>query len=104
MHHATTPKAVLRPFPPIPARAVAMALLLSSPAGAASIRSDGLLAVDGQALFPVGLVELGSARYADWEDRIRDSGANIVWDIEIAYADTTPGCSEVMRASRDGGW
>ncbi len=76
----------------------------ASSAHAASILPNGLLEVEGRAMFPVGLVELGSARYPDWQQRIRDSGANIVWDIEIAYADTTPDCAQVMQAAADGGW
>jgi hypothetical protein len=78
--------------------------LSAAPAGAASIRPDGRLEVGGEAMFPVGLVELGTYRYADWQQRIRDSGANIVWDIEIAYADTTPGCAQVLQAAEDGDW
>lgn len=72
--------------------------------GAASLRPDGLLDIDGQPIFPVGLVELGTYRYPDWAERIRESGANFVWDIEIAYADTTPSCDAVLAAAEAGGW
>lgn len=71
---------------------------------AASVRSDGLLEVGGQPLFPIGLIDLGTYSYPDWADRIEACGANIVWDIEIAYADTTPTCAQVMQASAAGGW
>ncbi|NNE43634.1 MAG: hypothetical protein HKN12_05460, partial [Gemmatimonadetes bacterium] len=79
-------------------RTAVMALLVSAlllSAGAAPsaagtvIRPDGLLEVDGKPFFPVGLVDAGQWRYPDdWNDRIRQTGANIVWDIESAYADT----------------
>jgi hypothetical protein len=35
----------------------------------------------------LGLVELGTYKYPDWNDRIRKSKANMVWDIEISYAE-----------------
>jgi hypothetical protein len=63
------------------------------------IRGDGLLQVDGEPFFPVGLLELGPTRYEDWNDRIRRSGANLVWDIELAYADTMPGCGAVLDSA-----
>jgi len=84
--------------------AVAAAGTPASPAAAASIRPDGLLEIDGAPVFPVGLVDLGSPRYADWEARIAESGANFVWDIEIAYADTTPSGAAVLAAAATGGW
>ncbi len=86
------------------AAAVAAGGTPASPAAAASIRPDGLLEIGGAPVFPVGLVDLGSPRYADWEARIAESGANFVWDIEIAYADTTPSCAAVMAAAAAGGW
>ena len=44
-------------------------LALPIPAqSSSSIRSDGLLEVDGEPFFPVGLVELGPTRYEDWND------------------------------------
>jgi hypothetical protein len=76
----------------------------SHAAGAASLRPDGLVDVQGHPLFPIGLVELGTYAYPDWAARIRSTGANMVWDIEIAYADTLPTCAQVMQASADGGW
>ncbi|HMB69352.1 MAG TPA: hypothetical protein VKU85_08565, partial [bacterium] len=86
---------------------VLLGLGISAPrsAGAtASITSDGMLLVEGERMFPIGLVELGTYEYLNWDQRIRNSGANLVWDIEIAYADTTPGCAEVMQAAHDGGY
>ena len=72
-------------------------LLSALPAlGATTIRDDGLLDIDGEVLFPVGLVELGSYVYEDWNELIRESGANLVWDIELAYADTSPSCGAIM--------
>lgn len=76
----------------------------SLPAAAATLRPDGLLEIDGSPVFPVGLVELGTYRYSDWAERIAESGANFVWDIEIAYADTVPSCAAVMDAAEAGGW
>jgi hypothetical protein len=52
----------------------------------------------------VGLVELGASRYDDWNDRIRQSGANLVWDIELAYADTFPKCSDVLDSAAATGY
>ncbi|MBZ0266655.1 T9SS type A sorting domain-containing protein [bacterium] len=61
--------------------------------------------MDGRKMFPIGLVELGTYAYPDdWNQRIVDSGANLVWDIEIAYADTTPGCDVVFDNARAGGY
>jgi hypothetical protein len=84
--------------------ACALALAWASPSGAAALRTDGLMEVEGQPLFPIGLLELGTYSYPDWAQRIHDSGANIVWDIEIAYADTVPTCAQVMQAAAQGGW
>ncbi|MBZ0267311.1 T9SS type A sorting domain-containing protein [bacterium] len=64
------------------------------------IRSNNTLRVDGSRFFPIGLVELGNDRYADWNDRIRRSGANVVWDNGMAYADSVPSC-EAIRDSAD---
>jgi hypothetical protein len=77
-------------------------LAAAHPTIAASLRSDGLLEVSDGPMFPIGLVELGTYSYPDWAQRIHDSGANLVWDIEIAYADTTPTCAEVLQASAAG--
>ena len=72
---------------------VIFALLLpDGEATTTTIREDGLLDIDGEVIFPIGLVELGTYAYEDWNDRIRRVGANLVWDIEIAYSDTTPTC------------
>ncbi len=75
-----------------------------SAADGASIRPDGLLEVDGKAMFPIGLVELGTYAYEDWNERIQSTGANVVWDIEIAYADSTPSCGEVFAAAEEGNY
>ena len=76
-----------------------LALTLPAPGSAVPILPDGHLEVDGKPFFPVGLVELGTYRYADWNDRIRRSGANVIWDIEIAYADTMPTCEAVVDSA-----
>ena len=82
-----------------------LVLLVTAHSGAAaSLRPDGLVDLSGEPMFPIGLIELGTYSYPDWAQRIHDSGANIVWDIEIAYADTTPTCAEVLQASAAGGW
>lgn len=93
-------------IPSIALGGACLAILLSTPVarGAASIRPDGLLEVDGKAMFPIGLIELGTYSYPDWQQRIVDAGANLVWDIEIAYADTTPGCAAVFDAAREGNY
>lgn len=75
-------------------------LPLAASAQTVEIRSNLILRVDGQRFFPIGLLELGNDRYADWNDRIRRSGANIVWDNGIAYADSFPSC-EAIRDSAD---
>jgi len=71
---------------------------------AATIREDGLLDVNGQPLYPLGLIELGTYKYPDWNNRIRKSKANVVWDIEIAYADTTPSCAAVVDSAESTGY
>ena len=77
-----------------------LALLLpDSEATTTTIREDGLLDIEGEVIFPIGLVELGTYLYEDWNDRIRRVGANLVWDIEIAYSDTTPSCSAVLDSA-----
>src|SRR6185295_6153644 len=79
-------------------------LAAAHPGLSASLRPDGLVELSGEPMFPIGLIELGTYSYPDWAQRIHDSGANIVWDIEIAYADTTPTCAQVLQASAAGGW
>lgn len=99
-------------FPPAPSftsvrRILAGLILVTSiPAlgSAATIRPDGLLQVDGNAMFPIGLVELGTYAYEDWDDRIQSTGANVVWDIEIAYADTVPTCASIFEAADEGNY
>jgi hypothetical protein len=71
---------------------------------ASSIRSDGLLLVNGKAIYPIGLVELGADRYPDWNDRIRRSKANIVWDIELAYKNAAPTCSAILDSAETTGY
>ena len=83
---------------------IAITLWTGSPARAATIRPDGLLNVNGQTVYPLGLVELGTYKYPDWNDRIRKSKANMVWDIEIAYADTMPKCSAVVDSAEATGY
>jgi hypothetical protein len=82
-----------------------VAVLPSSARGAASIRPDGLLDVDGTAFFPVGLVDIGYWRYpTDWNDRIRQTKANLVWDVESAYADTLPTCRALVDSAQSTGY
>jgi hypothetical protein len=74
------------------------ALLL--PAGA-----SGRWIVDGEPFFPIGLVSNGYAVYPEnWHAMIRESSANIVWDIEIAYADTAMGCEALIDSAAAGGY
>ena len=71
------------------------------------IRGDGILLLDGKPFFPVGLVDIGSwlPLYAnDWNQRIRDSHANIVWDIQAAYADTLPTCAALIDSANAAGY
>jgi hypothetical protein len=67
---------------------------------AAALRADGMLIVDGKPFFPVGLVDIGYWRYpTDWNDRIRQSKANLVWDVDAAYADTIPSCAALVDSA-----
>lgn len=68
------------------------------------LRADGMLMLGGRPFFPLGLVELGAAQYPDWNDRIRSSRANVVWDVEFAYADTFPKCSAVIDSAQSTGY
>jgi hypothetical protein len=77
-----------------------VAALAPSDSSAATVRPDGLLDVDGKPFFPVGLVDVGYWRYpTDWNDHIRRSGANVVWDIGSAYADTIPTCRALVDSA-----
>jgi len=80
------------------------ALTVSSPLAAATIRPDGLLEVDGEPFFPIGLLSLGTQQWEDWNHQIRKSGANCVWDYETAYEGTEMTCRAVMDSARAGGW
>ena len=72
---------------------------------AATILPSGLLKVDGKAFFPIGLVSNGYKRYPDdWHRMIRESRANLVWDIEIAYADTAIGCEAFVDSAAAAGY
>jgi hypothetical protein len=75
-----------------------------SPSPATTIRSDGLLEVDGEVLFPVGLFDLGWREWKTWSKHIRESGANCVWDFETVYRNGSPSCRAVMDSARAGGW
>jgi hypothetical protein len=92
---------------PLPALAI-LVTQIAAPAsvhGAATIRPDGLLEVDGKPFFPVGLVDVGYWRYAtDWNDRIRQTQANLVWDIGSAYADTIPTCGALVDSAAATGY
>lgn len=71
----------------------------------ATLRSDGVLVVGGKAVFPVGLVDIGHWRYpTDWNDRIRQSKANVVWDVDAAYADTIPSCAALLDSAAATGY
>jgi hypothetical protein len=76
---------------------------VARPAGV-TIRPDRTLEVDGEPFFPLGLLGLGSPQYEDWNERIRRCRANVVWDYEIAYADTTPTCRAVVDSARAAGY
>jgi len=58
-----------------------------------------MLRVDGQKFFPVGLLQLGNDDFPDWNDRIRQCGANLVWDIGYAFADSAPGCAAIRDSA-----
>ena len=60
--------------------------------------------MDGEALFPVGLLELGADKYTDWNDRIRTSGANLVWDIGVVYNDEWPSRAAVRDSAEATGY
>ncbi|MGQ0720314.1 MAG: FlgD immunoglobulin-like domain containing protein [Candidatus Eiseniibacteriota bacterium] len=84
---------------------VCLAVFPSAARSAASIRPDGLLEVDGSPFFPVGLVDIGYWRYpTDWNDRIRQTKANLVWDVESAYADTLPACAALVDSAQSTGY
>jgi hypothetical protein len=78
----------------------AVVAVLSPPVAASTIRSDGLVDVDGRAFFPIGLLDLGWREYESWNKHIRLSGANCVWDVEVAYGGTTIPCSALMDSAR----
>ncbi len=66
---------------------------------------DRIMRVNGQRVFPVGLLELGIDRYPDdWNQRIRDSRANLVWDNGFAYSDSTPTCEAIRDSSLAAGY
>jgi hypothetical protein len=70
-----------------------------------SIDPDRVLRVNGSRFFPIGLLELGIDRYpADWNQRIRDSGANFIWDNGFAYSDSTPACEAIRDSSNAAGY
>jgi hypothetical protein len=61
--------------------------------------------VDGEAFYPIGLVSNGYKVYTDeWHAMIRESKANFVWDIEIAYADTAIGCEALVDSAAAAGY
>jgi len=75
-------------------------LLPGSARPTATVRADGLLVVDGKPFYPVGLVDIGHWRFpTDWNDRIRQTKANLVWDVDAAYADTIPSCADVVDSA-----
>ena len=82
----------------------AAAGVASADAAPTTIRPDGLLEVDGEPFFPIGLFDLGWRDWKNWAKQIRESGANCVWDFETAYNDALPSCRAVMDSARAGGW
>lgn len=89
----------------IVAALVLPAMVAASPSGAVEIRSDGVLEIDGEPFFPLGLLSNGNKVYTeDWHRRIRDSQANFVWDIEVAYADTAIGCEAFVDSAAAAGY
>lgn len=85
---------------------VPVALAVSSAsAQTVTFGSDRIMRVNGQRVFPVGLLELGIDRYpTDWNQRIRDSNANFVWDNGFAYSDSTPTCEAIRDSSLAAGY
>ncbi|MEZ5064709.1 MAG: T9SS type A sorting domain-containing protein [bacterium] len=61
---------------------------------------DKILRVNGQRFFPVGLLDLGIEQYPDdWNDRIRQSGANTVWDLGFAYSESLATCAAIRDSA-----
>jgi hypothetical protein len=82
-------------------------LLAPAPADAQSvwIGYDRVLRVDGNRFFPVGLLDTGIARFPDdWNDRIRESGANVVWDLGHAYAESVYTCAAIRDSAEATGY
>lgn len=83
-------------------------LTLPAPQAAAqqvSFGSDRIMRVNGQRVFPVGLLELGIDRYpTQWNAMIRESHANFVWDNGFAYSDSTPTCEAIRDSSLAAGY
>jgi hypothetical protein len=87
--------------------AVASGVALSSDppeAWASSIREDGLVEINGEVLFPIGLFDSGIREYGDWNEQIRACGANVVWDFKYGYEDVFPRCREVADSARSAGY
>jgi len=93
----------LRPCPPRVASLVLASVLAW--VVVAPVRANDRLIVDGQPFYPIGLVSNGYKEYPDdWQRMIRESKANLVWDIEIAYADTAIGCRALMDSAAAAGY
>ncbi len=82
--------------------------ILAAPAPSHSagvvIRPDRMVEIDGEPFFPIGLMEMGAPEFEDWNARIRQSGANVVWDFMSAYADTSPSCAAIVDSARVTGY
>jgi hypothetical protein len=96
-----------RILPPIKIAILAAAFTVGAGAStsrAAEISPEGLLLVNGREVYPIGLVELGVDKYPDWNDRIRKSKANIVWDIELSYKNEVPTCAAILDSAEATGY
>ena len=104
------PRIPLKPRPSAWACALASLALfpILQPAAAGPqetvLREDGLLEVDGRPFFPIGLLDVGHWRYPDWQARIVESKANLVWDIQLAYGDSTVTCEALVDSALAGGY
>jgi hypothetical protein len=91
------------------ARTIGIIALCASPGASpaqagTSLLPDGLLLVDGKVMYPIGLIEIGSDKYSDWNDRIRRSKANFVWDIDRAYLNDAPTCAALVDSAEATGY
>lgn len=107
LHGPTVSRPVLRG---VASALLALALCVALGAGEARAQSvwvgyDKVLRVNGDRFFPVGLLDLGVERFPDdWNDRIRESGANVVWDLGFAYSESLATCSAIRDSAEATGY